>query len=140
MSAGVKRYYMNEEGYPLVHAGGRWVTYDDHVAALAAATARAEAAEALVATLARWVRQKSKGIGEDWACAQCRPDSGILVDGFVCAVHLAQRVPPNEKELRAIASGANPTHMPCPNGRHARARTDVATGITTCLDCGEGWT
>lgn len=101
--------------------------------------ALAAADRELIATLARWVRQKSKGIGEDWACAQCRPDSGILVDGFVCAVHLAQRIPPNEKELRAIASGAKPTHLPCPDGRHARARTDVATGITTCLDCGEGW-
>lgn len=28
----------------------------------------------------------------DWACAQCHPNSDILVDGFECGFHLAQRL------------------------------------------------
>jgi len=32
----------------------------------------------------------------DHACAQCVPHSDILIDGFVCARHLAERIMEDE--------------------------------------------
>ena len=47
---------------------------------------------------ARWMFMRGNHSG-DWACAQCRPNSDILVPGFVCAFHQAEviaRRPPSD--------------------------------------------
>lgn len=33
-----------------------------------------------------------KGWQRDWCCAECRPDSDMLVEGFRCSYHAAKRV------------------------------------------------
>lgn len=40
---------------------------------------------------------------EDWACAQCRPDSDIIQPGFLCAYHAAKQV------LQATEPASEPT-------------------------------
>lgn len=47
---------------------------------------------------ARWMFMRGNHSG-DWACAQCHPNSDILVPGFVCAFHQAEviaRRPPTD--------------------------------------------
>lgn len=56
-------------------------------------------------TLARWIVMHGNPLG-DHACAQCHPRSDILVHGFVCAYHLAEKIAkhyaqPNVKHLPA---------------------------------------
>ncbi len=42
-----------------------------------------------VQKLAKWIRYKGNEYGGDHACKQCYRYSDVLVDGFVCAYHLA---------------------------------------------------
>ena len=42
-----------------------------------------------VQKLAKWIRYKGNEYGGDHACKHCYPYSDVLVDGFVCAYHLA---------------------------------------------------
>jgi hypothetical protein len=39
---------------------------------------------------ARWIVEVGATLGPDWACAECRPESDVLVDGFVCCYHEAR--------------------------------------------------
>lgn len=41
----------------------------------------------------------------DWACRQCRPNSEMLVDGFVCALHEADAI---AARLQADAARGTP--------------------------------
>lgn len=51
-----------------------------------------EAADALVKALEiadKWILRNSEDWGGDWACAECHPNSEIIVPSFSCAVHAA---------------------------------------------------
>jgi hypothetical protein len=60
------------DGWTLVPVGTRWHHSPD--------AERLRWAEWIVS----WAREA------DWACAECRPDSDMLVDGFVCVYHEAR--------------------------------------------------
>jgi hypothetical protein len=36
-----------------------------------------------------WIGQHRVPGDDDWACVECRPESGSLIDGFRCAYHQA---------------------------------------------------
>ena len=47
---------------------------------------------------AKWITEVGEHLGPDWACAECKPESDMLVSGFQCVYHEAAAYQRDTKE------------------------------------------
>lgn len=89
--------------------------------------ARADAAERALRELVGQIDRQRVELMPDWACAECRPESDMLTEGFRCGLHAARA---------ALAPATNR-----PGSNDARRRTEATVSDETwtgtwCPQCG----